>query len=118
MKAMCVYLRNLQRCGGRLQRGAGRWAGYVLSRFLVELELCQLGLLLLPEQMQPLLLLQLPLPLQLMLFLTVVVVKHLSPGSEINVLLPQDVDQVHVLEGVRISLGSCEQPPRCPAGAA
>lgn len=48
--------------------------------------------------MQPLLLLELKLPLQLMFLLAVVVVKHLPSGSEINVLLPQDVYQVHVLE--------------------
>lgn len=80
-----------------LQRRAGRRAGDVLSRFLVELQLCQQGLLALPDQMLPLLFFQLPLPPQLVLLLTVVVVEHLAPGAEIDVLLPQDVDQLHVL---------------------
>ncbi len=98
MTATCVYLCNLKRCDSRRQWGAGQWAGYVLSRFLIKLKLRQQGLLLLPEQLQPLLLFQLQLPLQLIFFLTVVVVKDLAPGTEINVLLPQYVDQVHVLE--------------------
>lgn len=47
--------------------------------------------------MQPLLLLQLELTLVLVLLLTVVVVEDLTPGAQVDVLLPQDVDQVHVL---------------------
>ncbi|TNN60363.1 hypothetical protein EYF80_029444 [Liparis tanakae] len=93
------------RCDGRLQRGAGRRAGDVLSRLLVQLQLCQQGLLLLPDLMLPLLFLQLPQPPQLVLFLTVVVVEHLAPGAQIDVLLPQYVNQVHVLERERRGIG-------------
>lgn len=48
--------------------------------------------------MQPFLFLQLPLPLQLVLLLPMIVVENLSPGTKVDVLLPQYVNQVQVLE--------------------
>lgn len=96
---LCTYLWNLERSDSRLQSRDRRRAGHVLPCFFIELQLCQQGLLLLPEQMQPLLFLQLMLPLQLVLFLPVVVVEHLAAGSQVDVLFPQYVDEVHVLKG-------------------
>ena len=113
--SMCLYLSYLKGCDSWRQRDAGLRARDILSCLLVKLKLRQQGLLLLPQQMQPLLLLQLPLPLQLMLFLAVVVVEHFAPGTEIDVLFPQYVNQVHLLERQpQIALESCELP-RGPA---
>lgn len=92
-----TYLHNLEGLSGWPQGATGWRAGDVLARLLVQLQLRQQRLLLLPQQMQPLLLLQLQLPLVLVLLLTVVEVKDLTPGAQVDVLLPQDVDQVHVL---------------------
>lgn len=96
---VCTYLWYLQRYDRWLQRSHWRRARHILPRFLIELQLCQQGLLLLLDQMEPLLFLQLQLPLQLVLFLPVVVVEHLAAGSQIDVLFPQYVDEVHVLKG-------------------
>lgn len=94
-----VYLCDLQRWDGQLELGARLCTGNVFSSLLIKLQLSEQCLLLLPQQMQPFLFLQLPLPLQLMLLLTMVVVEHLSAGAQINVLLPEYVNQVHVLKG-------------------
>ena len=98
-----VYLTDLRgSVWGRLWLSAGHRAGDELASLLVQLQLSQQGFLPLQQHLPPLLLLQITLLLQLVLLLPIAEVEHLPARPQVYVLLPQDVDHVHVLvEGER-----------------